>query len=373
MSFATKRIRNVDFSFSSADISVFKEGWKSFCNQPIRYPNRFKGKGIVYTAGGISYLTCAYVSISLLRQLGCKLPVEIWHRGNEVSVEGMRRFSHLDVKFKNFFDFEKSIPSGYILKPLAIVHSEFEEVLFLDTDNNCVKDPEYLFYSGSYKEYGAVFWPDYWFTSRKNSIWEITGSKAFQLPEQESGQILINKKQCWRELNLSLYFNKLGEYYYKLLLGDKDTFKFAWLALQKPFFMIPKGVGSCGYLDDDRFYGHTMVQHDENNQILFLHRNLLKWDITLSNEFSWDIIKEFSDNSDRGSVNLQPTPKGHLAIDLIGSTITSLFHDKFPNLERDCINYLSDWREHPFYKEFLQYSHFAKNRYADGKLFNKYC
>lgn len=58
-------------------------------------------------------------------------------------------------------------------------------------------------------------------------------------------------------------------------------FRFAWLALGTPFYFIEHPVASCGYFNTDNvFCGQTMVQHLPNGQFGFLHRNLLKWDIT---------------------------------------------------------------------------------------------
>ena len=37
---------------------------------------------------------------------------------------------------------------------------------------------------------------------------------------QESGQILIDKKDCWKPLMLTIFMNYRGdEFYYKILLG----------------------------------------------------------------------------------------------------------------------------------------------------------
>src|SRR5690606_24050990 len=94
-----------------------------------------------------------------------------------------------------------------------------------------------------------------------NPIWEITASDHFHLPEQESGQILIDKEKCWKELNLCLHFNRQSKYY-KLIYGDKDTFKFAWLALRSPFYMVPTLPGMCGISFHNSFFGNTIVQYD---------------------------------------------------------------------------------------------------------------
>lgn len=49
------------------------------------YPNKFSGKGIVMSVGGIKYFTDAWVSINMLRETGCTLPIEVWYQGSELS------------------------------------------------------------------------------------------------------------------------------------------------------------------------------------------------------------------------------------------------------------------------------------------------
>lgn len=162
---------------------------------------------------------------------GCVLPIELWYIGDEMTAGTIEALKPLNVTCRNALDHNPTSLSGYALKPFAIIHSSFREVLFLDADNNSPFDPVYLFDSVEYHSYGVIFWPDFWRTHPDNPIWEITDSSDYQTFEQESGQILINKERCWRELNLCLYFNYKEKDYYRMLLGDKDTFKFAWLAL----------------------------------------------------------------------------------------------------------------------------------------------
>ena len=61
------------------------------------------------------------------------------------------------------------------LKPLAIMHSTFEEVLFLDADNCPVVDVEPLFAHATFRQHGLVIWPDSWRTALDNPAWEIFG------------------------------------------------------------------------------------------------------------------------------------------------------------------------------------------------------
>jgi alpha 1,2-mannosyltransferase len=236
-----------------------------------------------------------------------------------------------------------------MLKPLSILYSKFKEVLFLDADNICIKDPSFLFETKPYIETGAIFWPDFWKTAKDNPIWEIIENKEYSTPEQESGQILINKEICWKELNLCVFFNEKYEIYHRLLWGDKDTFRFAWFALKTKFHMIEKPVGSCGFmLSGQTFSGNTMVQHCVNSEILFLHRNLLKWDITRLGEMTWLMIKEFKTSAKKKVIYCN----AH-SLNLGGDVIEYQVPSSIKQTEINCLNYLHDLRESKFYIDFF--------------------
>lgn len=260
--------------------------------------------------------------------------------------------------------------SGFMLKPLSIIQSSFREVLFLDADNMCVKNPDTLFSMPQYLEHGAVFWPDYWRTAPTNPIWEIIDSNKFDIQEQESGQILIDKEKCWEALNLAMYFNTQSDHYYQMLYGDKDTFKFAWIALNKPFHMIQQQVGTCGYIAaDKRFYGTTMVQHAPDNTFLFLHRNLIKWDVTLPGEKTWHIIKRFYPNAANKEYQIDYSNNSHFFVDLKGDVEILDFREMLGDYEQTCLDDLHSLRKTDMFNRFVTYSHFATYRYIRSEHF----
>ncbi|MET4082940.1 alpha 1,2-mannosyltransferase [Pedobacter sp. UYP30] len=370
MRFEVSGIRYSEHTFKKKEIEILKSDWKSFSRKRNVYPSKsFSGRGIVYTAGGVSYITCAYVSITYLRRLGCDLPVEIWHRGNEIPEEIMDSFSSLNVEFRDFLELDGNL-TGVMLKPLAIINSSFQEVLYLDADNNCVTDPSFLFDCAEYLCNGALFWPDYWRTDGKNPIWAITQTIANSDPEQESGQILVDKRKCWNALQLCLYFNKLSEFYYLILHGDKDTFKFAWLATKTSFHMIRSDVASCGYLHAGEFHGTTMVQYSPKGELLFLHRNLLKWDITSDDERCWKQIKYLNHDFKDKKVILKPGPNGGLALDLQEDVTLEDCDQNIVAMEDECMSILSYWRSTQGYQDLFLYSHLSKNRFRHDVVFS---
>lgn len=190
--FLKNGIREVDFKITDKKITSLKDKWKSYHKRTPLYPNHYKGKGIVMTAGGYKYFTCAWISIMHLRKIGCQLPIELWYLGNELNEEVLCELQKIGVTCRDFLSINYTFKSysGFLLKPLAIIYSNFEEVLFLDSDNLCINDPEYLFEYDEYKNYGCIFWPDYWETSFSNPIWKIIDCEYKKSKEQESGQLL---------------------------------------------------------------------------------------------------------------------------------------------------------------------------------------
>jgi alpha 1,2-mannosyltransferase len=362
--FRADGIREVDYNLNDDLIKKLKDDWKNYSLTIEAYPNNFNDRGIVYCAGGLKYFTCAWISISILRSTGCSLPIEVWYYDNELSSEMIQKLKELKVDCLDLSEKVSGVIKGFLMKPLSILNSKFKEVLFLDADNICTADPSYLFESEEYKQNGSIFWPDYWKTSYDNPIWKIIGVDYFASQEQESGQLIINKSVCWKELNLAAYFNRLGRIYYNFLHGDKDTFRFAWLALGRDYFFINKDVATCGYFDrNGRFSGHTMVQHGPNDEILFLHRNLVKWDVTLNEERLWEKIKSFQGaRSEPKEYSLFKSSNCHPAVDISGNIKIVDFNSLFPGLELECLSILKLLRESDVYKRALQYSYIIQNR-----------
>lgn len=359
-------LRSVNFEASPSLIRKLKKEWQEFAETISPYPDRFQGMGIVICGGGVKYFTCAWVNIHFLRRNGCQLPIELWYSGDEMTQETIEALQPLNVSCRDVRAVAGNNMVGYVIKPFAILHSRFKEILFLDADNNCTVDPTYLFYCDQYRSYGAIFWPDLWYTDRSSPIWDIIGSNDHGTIEQESGQILVNKEKCWRELNLCLFFNLNSEYYYKFLWGDKDTFKFAWQALRKEYYMINTPVAFCGYRKIRDFFfsrGVSMLQHDVEGKPIFIHRNLYKWDITLDNEMIWGKIKRFKAQATRKQVwsemDYREGGSHHFGMDIDGDVEVQDFESMFGDFESVGLDILKGLRRSPFYTRFLMHTYFS--------------
>ncbi len=243
------------------------------------YPGGFKGRGIVICGGGLKYFTPAWVCLRLLRRLGCRLPIQLWHVGKrELSPPMAALVTPYDVECVDAAAVAQTLgvrcPSGWPLKPFAMLHAPFREVLFLDADNVPLVDPEFLFETPAYRETGAIFWPDFDGHEMDPRILDLCGVPRAEARALESGQIVIDKERCWRELNLAGWCNEHSGFFYKFMYGDKETFGLAFRKLRRPYAMPTKPLH---HLRD------TMCQHDFEGRRIFQHRNTDKWDLFGSN------------------------------------------------------------------------------------------
>ncbi len=243
-------------------------------SQTYPYPaDRFGGQGIVICGGGDRYFPCAWVCINRLRHSGCELPIELWHFRNEMSDFQKSLVEPLGVCCVNADEVRKKYPirilAGWELKSYAIMHSSFQEVLLLDADNVVVRDPSFLFKTEPYQTSGSIFWPDYGRLAVDRSAWKVTGVSYRDEPEFESGQLVIDKSQCWKAINLAMHLNEWSDFFYEHFHGDKETFHLAWRKIEQAYAMPPFPIEDIG--------GYCMAQHDFEGRRIFQHRNLRKW------------------------------------------------------------------------------------------------
>lgn len=263
-------------------------------------------QGVVMTAGG-KYLPVVVVSIRMLRETGCKLPVEVFLATNEewdaeICGQVFPRLNAHCVVLENIFDPDHKYGEleihKYQYKIMSIVFSSFEDVLFLDADCFPIYDPTRLLDSEPFKETGLVIWPDFWYASESKSFFEVaqTAMPAInKRPASESGELLYSKRRHTNSLLLAMYYNFYGpDFYYPLQSqgapgeGDKETFLWSAVVLDEPFYSVHERVQALGYhASDGSWIGSAMVQYDcvedalrreDPVKPLFVHVNMPKID-----------------------------------------------------------------------------------------------
>jgi len=288
------------------------------------------GRGVVILSGRPRYLTNAYMNLRYLREnLGCRLPVEIWHLGpherNDSMFDAFRSLG--GIRFVDMSDVQRTFPMkpstiksitkgfapasihGWRSKSYCLLHSRFREVVLLDSDCFLFQRPESLF--DGLQEYlrdGAVFSADIdtdpntkrlvdpstnivtrlgifsdkeWDYSRPNPLWAILGIPEDDLPEFDSGFMVVDKSRHVEATFLSFFLNDNSDLTYRYLYGDKDTFHLAWSFCRSPCSVIR---------DVSRGNNHIVAR--ARGSILFEHRVFRsKFDV----EKCWDC---FPNNSD---------------------------------------------------------------------------
>lgn len=124
--------------------------------------------------GNAKTLDLILVTLRMLREVRCKLPVEVWHLPGELTPENELQLRDLGATPRDFGGKDVLFPMKQIkgrqknfqIKVGAWVNSGFEEIIGLDSDVMPLKDPSYLFETEVYKEMGQIFWPDWWKTHR---------------------------------------------------------------------------------------------------------------------------------------------------------------------------------------------------------------
>ena len=264
-------------------------GFEAAVRAAPAYPaDRFAGRGLVMCAGGARLLTCAWVTLSLLRnELGCTLPIELWHLGpDELGPAEADLFASLDVEPVDAVARRATSPArtlgGWELKSYALSNSRYAEAILLDADNVPVRDPAFLFDADEFRDTGAVFWPDAVQIAKDNPVWDRCGIASRQEPAWESGQVVLDKARTWHALQLTRYLNDHSDTYFTHIHGDKDTYHLAWRRLRQPH----------GFPRRPRATVYGLLQHDFEGAPLFQHRTLAKWSLHAANprfaDFTWD-------------------------------------------------------------------------------------
>ncbi len=275
--------------FASHSIETMNEKWKVALAETPPYPeDAFHGRGIVIAAGGAKYLQNAWVLVNILRDYQCSLPIEIWYIGKkEYITKFMKGFEKMGVMCKDITHYFDNSIQSFEVKIHAILASQFQEVLLLDADNVPLQDPSFLFDAPAYTDTGALFWPDMQVLNKEHPIFSILELEPLETRCQESGQIVLDKERCWEPLQLCLHLNQESSYYYKILLGDKDTFFLSWMTLDYPFTMIDTlpGLAKKSKIRNGFI---AFLQRDTDGTPLFCHSVNKNWAQRSSFHLMWN-------------------------------------------------------------------------------------
>ena len=227
------KTKNREWAELSATINEHEILLKHFAIGKIPIPEApiLKGSGIVYVGGG-KYWPGVVVGIRMLRETGCSLPVQVWHRGpdepvNPEDVAGLD-VTIIDTASHAIERGGARILGGWESKLWAIAHCGFEKILYLDADAYVVSDPTALI-----NVEGAPFrfWRDLP-SAEKNVKWNKVWRRGNSgVPQVQGGQLLIDVQRAWKLICIAHWMNQHSDFYYKHMFGDQDTWRVALAAI----------------------------------------------------------------------------------------------------------------------------------------------
>lgn len=203
----TVEMINNHTDLSLEDASLSRESHAKVVKALPAYPKKtYSGRGIIMLAGG-RYNSYAATALGVIHETGSKLPVEVWMNDtseekagfcDELAKDGMV------CKWLSDYTDVRNIPNGYQLKIMTMMFSSFQQFLFLDADNQPIKNPDTIFDSKTFKDNGAILWPDYWAHTGSPLLPHIVGLAEGRSDmwrgnrTVESGQIVWDKKRHWK-------------------------------------------------------------------------------------------------------------------------------------------------------------------------------
>ena len=214
-------------------------------------------RGIVIAAGGELLLSQAYVTIGVLRHVGCHLPVEIWRSKAE---EGHPLEARIHQRYGNV-SFAATDADSWQIKVAAVTFAAFDEAMLLDADNLVTRDPSYLFDAPAYRKEGAAFWSDIVDIRPTAPAWAQFGLEGQSVRAFESGQLIVDRRRhkaaietCWAMVQIPDTFG--------VVYGDKDVWLLGWMKAKAPFARCPYPPTVTGHISIQHdWLGSEVVQH----------------------------------------------------------------------------------------------------------------
>ncbi|KAG0023542.1 hypothetical protein BGZ80_009101 [Entomortierella chlamydospora] len=234
-----------------------------------------KNRGIVMCVGD-KHSVYARTTVKVLREvLQSKLPIEIYYAGDQdLSKENREWFEQFQdlvlVDITKKLDQDMLQISGPIIKPFAMLVSQFQEVILMDADAYFLQDPAILFEDGGYKEVGTVFfydrtvpkkiagvnkraWLDSFLPSVSNHPSKTRWFRFKGDQDQDSGVVVLDKSVHFLGLLAICKMNDVlerNQATYRATWGEKESFWIGMEMIQERYSFVRFGGGVIGDLGD---------------------------------------------------------------------------------------------------------------------------
>ena len=272
-------------NFNCQSLSQLKEKISS-SKYTFDKPKEFKiPRGIITASGTVDRLRDSYVSIKMLRDTGCKLPIELFYADEKEITKSQRCiFNELNVNCINIQShspFEVYNARNFSIKAVAVYLSKFKEFIWMDSDVIPLVNFETLFYNNQYHNYGYFFNNDLWSFKKLETVYTEKIHKLIKIlkddeeykipagsPELDSGLFLLNREKLpFKFFDILLLLNLNHNLIYnKVCYGDKYTFQITLRILFDVFYYNISHPAVIGVKADGFLCGNGMViKHESNN------------------------------------------------------------------------------------------------------------
>jgi len=229
--------RSVGWKKSKLEQHTFQQASQRFIEAIPECPPHFQGRGIIFCDRNDTTPSAMVTVIQRLRKSGCTLPIQIWRlRKKKWNPQVQKWLNSLAVETVwAQIDLSRS-PAlrWHQLKPWAMLHSPFQEVLLLDFKHG-IAEPKSLFNRLSAGRKGAVFWSQNNFATPRK-IWDFCGAPFPNEPELDPTPMAINKIKCWRALSTSLWYSQHADFFTPRDRGE--IFHVAFIATGTPYLLV---------------------------------------------------------------------------------------------------------------------------------------
>ena len=208
----------------------------------------------------------------MLRELGCRLPIQIWHLGSAELDQTMAALVRpFGVECVDALEVRRQHPvrtlNGWELKPYAILHCPFREVLLLDATICLLSIPSFSSRHQS-SPVQALCSGRIWARSlRHRRSGASCRIKHQEGPEFESGQIVVDKQRCWAPRSLAMWYNEHSDFFIATYTAIK-ILQLAFRKLHVPWSMTKFPSYRCH---------NIIMQHDFAGRCIFQHQQ--KWSL----------------------------------------------------------------------------------------------
>lgn len=249
----------------------------------------YNGKGII-TASSAKFMFQTLISINILRDKGCTLPIELFYADEDEMNEADKIALELTldvicINVQSFDEFANYNARNFSIKSIALYLSSFDETIWMDADIIPMMNFNDLFDVDHYKKHNHLFFNDIFsFEKNENSFSKKTISlfgeydKTIEsgTPETDSGLYMIHKSKFKSDLlAINVLLNtEIGVY--ENVYGDKELYRLSMLLCDYKYTTLdiyPCIIGKF-FPSENLFCGNAVILTLDTTTQVAIHMTL---------------------------------------------------------------------------------------------------